>query len=229
MSPLGGAVFAIERPNQKDKAVSLPRDSSHLPLASRLALYVMKMLVSGATDVIEPQLQSTLFLYLPLAVQLIEDDISMEGSTAILPLDALEARSAFVELVSRTRHHINQWIHNSDAIKPLSDDEVNMNALSFWRKQLEQLQGNAPMTYRIAEAYTKVMSEGDALGKVSFAESSFNLAQKLDGPSNPFVMVAVIAALRGSLATVPAALTLCNQLVAQATGLDELTEAEGQY
>lgn len=218
----------VERPKEKNKAISLPQDSSQLPLASRLILYVIKMLTSGTADVADPQLRSTLFLYLPLAVQLIEDDMSMEGSTGILPLDAFNARGDFVELVSRSRHYINQWIYSSKTGLS-SDDDAPTDALNFWQNQLEHVQGNNPKTFRLAEVYTKVMSERDSLGKVGFAESSFELAQKLNVPSNPFVMVAVITAFRTSLGNTPVITTLCNQMVAQATGLDEFGEVEGRY
>ncbi|WEW54912.1 hypothetical protein PRK78_000339 [Emydomyces testavorans] len=227
MSPLGGAVFFVERSNRKDQVSSLSHDSNQLVLASRLALYVTKLLSTIEIDGLDSQSRKTLFLYLPLVTQLIDDDINIEGSISILPFDDPESRNAFVELVSGSRHNMKRWISTSIGANSPSNDEESTNFVAFWQRYLEQIQGNAPDAYRLADVYARVMSEREAVGTVDFAESSLELAQKLDSPSNPLVMAAVVTAFKTTLATAPAAFKMCNQLVAQATGLDELSEAEG--
>ncbi|EER26661.1 C3HC4 type (RING finger) zinc finger containing protein [Coccidioides posadasii C735 delta SOWgp] len=229
MSPLGGAVFLVERPNEEGDSSSVPRDSNQLTLAARLALYVTKILDSTKLDDMEPELQTTLFLYLPLVVQLIDDDLNVEGSTGVLPLHTPETRDIFASLVSEARHIINQWVLALDVSMPLSDSQASTNVVAFWQSKLEELQGNTPSVYRFADMYTRILSERDALGKTTFAESSLELSQRLHSSSNPFIMIAVVTAFKTSLTASPTVANLCNRLVAQATGLVELPEIEGLH
>ncbi|KAI1947130.1 hypothetical protein LOZ57_003368 [Ophidiomyces ophidiicola] len=233
MSSLGGAVFLVNQAHQDTDVVSLPRDSNQLPLATRLALFVTKLLAATSIDDMEPQLQQTLFLYLPLVIQLVEDDLNVECTTTMLPLnfselDSPESRNEFVSFVSEGRLRIKQWINKSMAFKNSpNNNNNNTDIVTFWHARLEKLQGNTPEAYRLADAYTRIMAEKESLENIDFAESALEMAQQLNGSANPFVLPAVVASFKASLASSPAALRLCNQLVAQITGLDELSQVEG--
>ncbi|EEP82339.1 predicted protein [Uncinocarpus reesii 1704] len=227
MSPLSGAMLNVERPSHELEVLSLPHDANQLPLAARLASYVTRLLSFIKVEALEPDLQKTVFLYVPLAAQLIEDNINVEGSTAILPLESPETRNEFADLVGEARQNIKQWINASFSSNSPPDIDSSPDIVNFWKNHLEQLQGNTPKAYRYAEVYARILSERDSLGKVDFAETSLEYAQKLDSSANPFILAAVVTAFKTSLAGLTLTTKMCNQLVAQATGLDELPEDEG--
>ena len=199
---------------------SVDRDYNQCSLAYRLAYFVANMLIRiPQPDYLESkELRERLFLYLPLAIQLIDDDLNVEGSTGVVALDVPDIRDDCVNLVSEVRLIMKGWV-----------DEADSGLVKFWEDRLRDLRDDTAQTYRTAEVFTRIVSEKDSIGKLGSAESSFQLAEQMSGSSTPFILPTVLAAYRNSIAGAAASIRLCNRLIADLTGLDTLAENEGSF
>ncbi|KAK2792620.1 hypothetical protein FQN52_003125 [Onygenales sp. PD_12] len=222
INALGGAVFLTDRslPASLSKELdSIPRDPYRFSSAIRLTFFVTKVLASNGLEYVEPSLREVLFFYLPLGIQLVDDDVSLEGSKALLDLDIPDIRDECADLVSEGRLLIRDWIQSPPGPAKGHEEELNSyNLFSVWEQQLESLQDDSPKSYNIAETFARVSTERDSVETIRSAESCFNMARRMDGPSNPFVLPAVVAAFKDSIAATPSGMRLCNELISDVTG-----------
>ena len=217
---LSGAAYLVATPSPQPPARnSVDRDYNQCSLAYRLAYFVTNMLtrIPQSDHFANEELKHALFLYLPLVIQLINDDLNVEDSTGVVALDVPDIRDDCANLVSEARLIMKRWI------------EEDSGFVNYWEDRLRDLNDDTPQAYRMAETLAKVVSEKDSLGKLNSAESSFQLAEQMSGPSNPFIMPAVIAAYRNSLVGAAASTRLCNRLIADLTDLNSLSASEGSF
>lgn len=216
-SPLGGIVYLINRDPSEvfwQKQNDIQRDSNGSSSAFRLVSYVTKVLSSSdLAQFLDAEDRETLFYYLPLALQLIDDDISIEGCNTITGLEASEEREEHIEIMTTGRALVNSWAR-VDGTPGISSALVN-----FWESKLESLEGNSPEDYRIGEAFVKVMSEIDPsrLGKSSHFLTDLSREVR---KSNVIRSAAWLSVLRDSVVSLPAGTRLCNELIADGTGVD---------
>jgi hypothetical protein len=128
-----------------------------------------------------------------------------------------------VDLVSEARLLIKDWIQIDTQHKQNGGADIS----TFWSNQFDSLRGDSPKAYRIAEALAKLMSERNSLGATSSPGSYLEQAKRAQGPSNPFHFACVISAFKDSISSTPFGTRLCNEWVADITGLDPNNEAEG--
>lgn len=220
-SPLGGIVHLVdyELPEGFRKQwESVPRDADHCSPALRLALFTTRVLSSfdiiGHIDTEEGL--ETLFYNLPLALQLIDDDLSIENSNGITGLGFPEQQEEYMEVVNDGRKIISKWIHSDSQVT--SGGAVSSLLFSFWESKLDNLGGASPMDYRVGEAFVKIMASA---GSTSKAKSSEDLAKlcKETRTANVIRSAAWLTALRHSVINNTAGTRLFNELVADSTGL----------
>lgn len=221
-SPLGGLVYLLERHDSHQFEGGLSYDQNRLTLAFRLSYYVTKILTAFKAEFSQVSREST-YLYLPLAIQLIDDELNDEGSVGILSSENYEARSDAREIVSDARLLFGDLAHITKM-----RDVGTPGFVGFWQNILNDLNGNGPKIYRLAEACARVLSERDAFIDTSAAEKYLQSAIRASGPSNPFILAATIDAYKGSIQGTAAAQNLCNQLVADLTGLGDMNEHDGK-
>ncbi|KAK2870551.1 hypothetical protein FQN49_003105 [Arthroderma sp. PD_2] len=219
-SPLGGAVYILDPLRSPEALHILQRDREKFSLAFRIAYYVTKILYSIDMEHIPLPSLETIFVYLPLAIQLIDDELSVDGSTTILYLHTPEARATAGEIVSEARKLMNGWIKKSFTTETSREAEQR-SFVSFWKKSVSKNEGSGPRAYRFAETFTRIVAERDALGPIPLADSALQAAIKSSGPSNPFILIAAVAGYRDSIIGTQTAGRLCNQLVADMTGLED--------
>ncbi|PGG96199.1 hypothetical protein GX51_07940 [Blastomyces parvus] len=216
---LAGAVFLADRSSPEglsQELDSVNRDPYRFSSAFRLTFYATKVLSSTSLEFVEQDAREILFFYLPLAIQLVNDDVSEEGSKGLLDLDILDIRDECAELVSEAGLIIKDWFHQSTT--PTTEQEKPApNIFNFWEEQFESLQGTSPKSYNIAETFAKVIAERDSPGTTRSAESCLKRAKQVDGPSNPFVLPSVVAAFRDFIAASPSGVRLCNELISDCT------------
>ncbi|OJD26972.1 hypothetical protein ACJ73_01642 [Blastomyces percursus] len=215
---LAGAVFLVDRYSIEGlsrEPDSVNRDPYCFSSAFRLTFYATKVLSSISLEFIEQDAREILFFYLPLATQLVNDDVSQEGSKGLLDLDIPDIRDECAELVSEARLIIKDWFQSPT---PTTDREKPApNIFDFWEEQFESLQGTSPKSYNVAETFARVIAERDSPGTARSAESCLKRAKQIDGPSNPFVLPSVVAAFRDFIAAIPSGVRLCNELISDCT------------
>ncbi|KGM92702.1 ubiquitin-protein ligase RKR1 [Paracoccidioides brasiliensis Pb18] len=229
INALAGAVFLADNYLPRgllDELNSVPFDVYHFSSAFRLTFYVTKVLSSTGVEYVEQDLREVLFFYFPLAVQLVDDDVSLEGSKGLLDLDVSDIRDECADLVSEARLIVKDWIQSATFTMDQEESSAP-NIFVLWEQKFKLLQGDSPKSYNLAETFAKVITESDSLKTVQSAESYLQLAKQMDGSSNPFVLPSVVAAFKNSIATTPSGIRLCNELISEVTGFKLENPLEG--
>lgn len=220
---LGGVVYLVDRDlsgSSRQKLESVPRDSDRCSSAFRLTSYVTKILSSSKiVEFLRPEERNTLFYYLPLAIQLIDDDLSIEGCNGITGLEMPEEREEYLESVSQGRTLVNNWIRSESPLDSENGASLGATMATFWEQKLEALEDTSPESYRVGEAFVRIMSERDSASTSKSTDFLTNLSKQIR-TSNAIRSAAWIAVLRPSLVSIPAGTRLCNELISDATGLD---------
>lgn len=213
-SPLGGTVHLVDwqlAADLRERYEAVPRDSNQCSSAFRLAYFTTKIL--SLFD-LAPYLGSdeleTLFYSLPLAVQLVDDDLSIENSNGITGLTLPEQREEYMEVVNDGRMVISGWVRSKDALAT----EIT----SFWERKLEGLQSTSPSDYRVGESFVKILGSVDSSNNSKTPEELAELCKSVR-TANAIRTAAWVALLRQSILSTPAGTRLCNELVADSTGL----------
>ncbi|KAJ5359497.1 uncharacterized protein N7496_011910 [Penicillium cataractarum] len=223
--PLGGIVHLIHRDiSDSFKALwlAIPRDSSRCSAAFRLASFTIQVLSSFevikhlTSDDLE-----TLIYYLPLAVQLIDDDLSIEHCNGITGLNLANQREDYLEIVFKGRQIISNWIHAKEPLKSSPSVTISSSLTTFWENKLETLSGNSPVDYRIGEAFTKIMTSIDVVEHPKSADEVAKICREARS-ANAIRSASWFAVLRSSILSSPVGNRVCNELVAESTGLKPL-------
>lgn len=215
-SPLGGAVYLVTNDSSvagRPDLDSIQRDSDGASSAFRLTTYVVKILSSPDVLVsLDAKQREGLFYHLPLTLQLIDDDASIEGSIGLSGLGLPEDRDEALEIVSEGRSMIKKWIQLDTRL----DDgrSISEDLLALWDQKIAQLDDTSPESYRIGQAYSKIKSEADPT-KPSDALTS--LAREVR-KYNPIRAAAELSVWGPALASSSSGTRLCNELIADATG-----------
>ncbi|KAG2014555.1 hypothetical protein GB937_006516 [Aspergillus fischeri] len=220
-SPLGGTVHLVNpevSDTLKEQYHTIPRDSSGCSSAFRLAYFTIRVLSSfDITGNLSAEEQETLFHYIPLAVQLIDDDLSIENCNGITGLTHSDQREEYLEIVYDGRKLINQWTR-SDGRPSERDATVASTILSFWQNKLEALSNTSSTDYRIGEAFVRLMNSIDSANKSKSTEDITKICREVRS-ANAIRSASWVAVLRESILGNPTGNRLCNELVADSTGL----------
>jgi hypothetical protein len=224
-SPLGGIVHLVQRDiSDSFKALwlAIPRDSNRCSAAFRLASFTIQVLSSFevvknfTTDDLE-----TIMYYLPLAVQLIDDDLSIEHCNGISGLTSATQREDYLETVFKGRQIISNWIHAKEPVTSSSNVTISSALTSSWENKLEKLSGNSPVDYRIGEAFTKIMTSIDVVEHPKSADEVAKICRE-SRTANAIRSASWFAVLRSPILSSPVGSRVCNELVADSTGLKPL-------
>lgn len=215
-SPLGGAVYLVSNDSSvtgRPDLDSIQRDSDGASSAFRLTTYVVKILSSPDVLVsLDDKQREGLFYHLPLALQLMDDDASIEGSIGLTGLALSEDRDEVLETVSEGRSMIRKWIQLDTRL----DDSGNISEdlLGLWDQKIAELGDTSPESYRIGQAYAKIKSEAES---TKSSDALTSLAREVR-KYNPIRAAAELAVWGLALASSTSGTRLCNELIADATG-----------
>ncbi|KAJ5091452.1 hypothetical protein NUU61_006322 [Penicillium alfredii] len=191
-SPLGGIIHLVQRElseSLKSLLLSIPRDSSHCSAAFRLATFTTRILSSlDIVNQLDKEDLETLFYFLPVAIQLIDDDLSIENCNGISGLELADQREEYMETVFNGR------------------------------KVLEGLDGVSPVDYRVGEAFVKIMTSMDSIETSKSSDDVAKLCREAR-TANAIRSASWFAVLRSSILSNPVGNRICNELVADSTGL----------
>lgn len=228
-NPIGATVHLIDRELSEtfwEQYNSISRDASHCSAAFRLSYFATKILSSFAvTEHLGAEEIEALFYNLPLAIQLVEDDLSIEKCNGITGIQLAEQREEYLEIVKEGRKVIYEWVQSNSQI---SGETVSSRLIASWISKLDNLDGNSPVSYRIGEAFVKVMAGADS-SKTSKSPEDVTQLCRDTRTENVIRSAAWMRVLRQSVVSNPAGTRLCNELVADSTGLkveDERKDGE---
>lgn len=215
-SPLGGAVYLVSNDSSMTGRPDLDfiqRDSDGASSAFRLTTYAVKILSSpDVLETLHSKQREGLFYHLPLALQLMDDDASIEGSIGLTGPGLTEDRDEVLESVSEGRSMIRQWTHLDTQL----DDgrSISEDLLVLWDHKVAELDNTSPESYRIGQAYAKIKSEADATKSSDALTTLVREVRKY----NSIRAAAELAVWGPALASSSSGTRLCNELIADATG-----------
>ncbi|KAJ5676843.1 uncharacterized protein N7477_002476 [Penicillium maclennaniae] len=219
-SPLGGAVSLVQRDlsdSFKAMLLAIPRDSARCSAAFRLASFTIRIMSSNVTKRLDQESHETLFYFVPLAVQLIDDDLSIENCNGITGLELAEQREEYLEIVFKGRQLVSDWIRSKESVAS-SDLTISSLLASFWETKLEALNMTAAIDYRIGEAFVKIMASADSLDTSKSADDVARICREAR-TANSIRSASWFAILRSSILSNPVGNRICNELIADSIGL----------
>jgi E3 ubiquitin-protein ligase listerin len=252
ISPLQGVVYAITK-----GAAALPvlvRDSDDFSQALRLTLYVTRLLRS--TEILKFLNQdqvTSLYLYYPQALHLIDEKISLEPANQIWGSSSPEVVEEMVEILSQGQAMIAEWIKVQEGLnridgESLAWEKVQQTSTSeerpvqdkvdgelrrhttlatVWLEQLDTdgISGVSAATYNLGISFTSIISEClDAGGMARYGNRLDKYFQTVRSSDDLVRSTSLIAVGRDFLATSPQGKKICYELVAHATDLKEIEQ-----
>lgn len=234
-SPLGGTVNLVTRElsdSFKATRLAIPRDSARCSAAFRVASFTIQVLSSfEVIEHMDSESLQTLFYYLPLAVQLIDDDLSIENCNGITGLELAYQREEYLEVVYKGRKVVSDWLNNKDPVSSSSGMTVSSSLISFWESKLEGLSGTSAVDYRTGEAFVKIMASTGVSGNSKSTDDVARICREAR-TANAIRSASWSAVLRSAILSNPAGNRFCNELIADSTGLkpeDSSTNGENEH
>ncbi|KAL4866429.1 hypothetical protein BDV12DRAFT_172772 [Aspergillus spectabilis] len=228
-SPLSGVVHLINRTLSESfskRYETIARDSNQCSAAFRLTHFTVRMLSSSEfTEHLDNEDFKVLFSNLPLAVQLIEDDLDIERYNYIAGSLNQEQREEYRGIVNDARRIIREWSSSNQHIKS-GEDTVASALASTWKARVEELDGTSPVEYRVGEAFAKIMDGIDPSNLAYSSEAIEKLCKEMR-TTNVIRSASLAAVLRSSMLSNPAGIRVCNEFVADSTGLKVGDETNG--
>lgn len=221
-SPLGGVVHLVKRDlSDSFKALwpTIPRDADHRSSAFRLAIFSISLLSNlDLLKHLDQESLETLFHFLPLVIQLIDDDLSIENCNGISGLELADQREEYLETVFSGRKVVGNWIHSNEPLSFAPEKTVSSFFVESWETRLEELNGTSPMDYRVGEVFIKIMTVTDLMQKSKTSDDVAKICREAR-TANCIRSASWFAVLRSSILSNSIGNRICNELVADSTGL----------
>ncbi|OOG00697.1 hypothetical protein ASPCADRAFT_37833 [Aspergillus carbonarius ITEM 5010] len=228
-SPIAGTVHLIDRSVSgtfRERYARIPRDSNNCSAAFRLAFYTVRVLSSfNLAGRLGPEELETLFYNVPLAVQLIDDDLSIQNCNGITGITLPEQREEYMEIVNDGRKVINGWAQSQEQHEAKTGQTIASMLSTFWKDQIEKLDALSPSDYQVGVAFVKIMDSVDPSNKNRSSEEVTQLCREMR-KANAIRSASWVAVLRPAILSNPAGTRLCNEFVADSTGLKPQEESE---
>ncbi|KAK5940389.1 hypothetical protein PMZ80_007809 [Knufia obscura] len=203
-SPLRGAIWDVE-PNRNPNT-SVVRDAEDFSLLFRIVFFVTKVLIANK-DKLAPSVgprNEALYQYLPIALQLVNEKVTLDSANDIWLGSTDEVLSAAADVLSE----------GSQLLEALRDDEGFMQ---YWLAKGHQIDGTSREDYLGALAFLNVV--GNVVNrqpKVVSQEYEEEL-QKIYKSENILQSSALLAADAESLLATQAGVRVVNELISDIT------------
>lgn len=228
-SPLGGIVHLIQREiseSFRSLWLAIPRDAAQCSAAFRLATFTVRILSSSEiVKELDQEDLETMFYFLPLVIQLIDDDLSIENCNGITGLELADQREEYAEIVFDGRKVLSNWIRSKEPVSFSPDVTISSLFTSFWEAKLEALGGMSPVDYRSGEAFVKIMTSVDSSSVSKSSDEVAKLCREAR-TANALRSAAYFSVLRSSILSNTVGNRVCNELVADSTGLKPQDERQ---
>ena len=121
---------------------------------------------------------------------------------------------------------ITKLVHDSEPVGSAPEKTISSLFTELWEARLEEVKSTSPADYRIGEVFVKVMNIADSTQKSKSSEDVAQICRDARS-ANIFRSASWFAVLRSSILQNPVGNRICNELVADSTGLKTETASEG--
>ncbi len=223
-NPLTGAVYLVSSNTSTTTAQSLSRDADGYSSAYRIAQYVTKLFKHAESfpiDKAPKEFQTAYLRNIAVTVQLADDNLGLAGSNGLwthynhdVETDAMAFMSDAQSLVKQEVTRITQtWSPDG------TDPSVLSWIVDLWS---DIASDSSPVAYYHARAYGVVVADavemsGWKTSQTKQLQDMLKAMRKLEGP---FPLLAFLHALTEPLAASKSCERMCNEIIADLTGLD---------
>lgn len=230
-NPLGGAVYLVEANQVALKSRKLPRDADGFSAAYRIAQYVTKLSKEGLFSVkqVPGDLQGVFLRNLALTIQLADDNLGLAGANWLWAEYNADVEADAISFISDAQGVMKQEL---ERLRADWSTTGNTTSLTGWATELlAQVEPEASAkAYYTARAYSVLIS--DAIEICGWKNSQTTQIQEIlktiRKSKEIFPLHGFLNAFREPLAASKSCERMCNEIVADLTGLNiEMKPEEG--
>ena len=225
-NPLGGAVYLAEptEPHSANKIRALSRDSYGYSAAFRIAQYVTKLFQHADLFPADKIPDVVLAAYLhntTLTVQLSHDNLGLAGSNGLWAEHNHDVETDAMTFIADAQKFISQELKRSAAL--WSSEKANSSLLTWATDCMSKIDNdNSPSTYYDARVYGVLVADAveTAGWKTSQSGQLQDLLKSVQKRKDDFALLGFLHAFEEPLAASQSCERMCNEVVADLTGLN---------
>ncbi|EDU39791.1 conserved hypothetical protein [Pyrenophora tritici-repentis Pt-1C-BFP] len=223
-NPLGGAVYLVKSTQPLLQAETTPRDSDGNSSAYRMTQYVTRLFKNPELfpiDNVPRELRDAYLRNIAVAVQLADDNLGLAGSNGFWSHYDSYAEADAMTFMSDAQSFVAQELKSLVATWGSNNPDASL--MTWADKLLSDIDVDATsVTYYNARTYSVLLTDAIEIAAWKNAHTS-QLQEILKATrknKNFFQILALINAFREPLSEAKACERMCNEIVADLTGLD---------
>ncbi|KAF2267433.1 hypothetical protein CC78DRAFT_530830 [Lojkania enalia] len=231
-NPLSGAVYLAQSGGSRIDLKKIPRDADGYSSAFRIAQYVAKIFVTG--DKIDPEkipleVRRSFLHKIILTLQLASDNLGLAGANHLWAVYSPDVEADVMSWMKDAHQMITAELKRQEMLWEFPEmDEPILN----WALELFDARetDNPAEAYYVVRACSVLIEDGiELLGwNTQKNEGVKDLFKKIRAKNDILSLVAFLNAFKDSLAATKACERMCNELIANITGLNiEIKPEEG--
>lgn len=168
---------------------------------------------------------AAVFYYLPQALQLIDDSLSIPGFVPLWSIDTTDVEDEMVDLLFEGRHLIHSLVQSSTSSTQRED--AGTDILATWFPQASHELTRSITHYQHARTFVEIFTEAFETANTFKPPSTwFEAVQGIRSSQDTFRSASLLVLLRDSLIVAPLGKKLCNELISDATDADYQTQPD---
>ncbi|KAF2478305.1 RING zinc finger protein-like protein [Lindgomyces ingoldianus] len=220
-NPLGGAVYVVQSSSTRATPEKLPRDVDGYSPAFRIAQYVIRLFKNPEffeSKKLPSDISDSVLSNIALTVQLAGDNLGLAGANDLWAAYNPEVEADVMSFMTDAQDFIKQELAHLRSIW------VGINPLLTWSSDLlsKCSKQSSATAYYWARVYSTLVSDAIELhgSHTSLAEDIQNSLKVLQRNKDILPLLGFLSAFKEPLAWSKSCERMCNELVADLTGLD---------
>lgn len=208
-SPLGGAVYLVDRKNAPStKELEIARDAEGYSVVLRMAQYITELLDTDTEGLVSEEKRQEIYYYVSLIAHLGNDNLGLAGANDLWSIYSPEVETEMMSFLFRATSLVSRWL-----------PEVSALVIERFEKAAA---GTSSRAYYNALAYSiacagVVDSQGWQSQRNDELETTI---RSLRRTKDVLFATAFLTGYQTPLSSNKTAMRFCNELIADLTGLD---------
>jgi hypothetical protein len=229
-NPLGGAVYLVEPKQSPVDVRKMPRDADGYSAAYRIAQYITRLFKNPdlfTTEGIPVEIRHTYLQNIAMTIQLAGDNLGLAGANGLWTDYNSEVEADAMTFMSDAQSFITQELKRLAATWSAGEGSVLGWATELFSKVGTDI---SPQAYYTARVYSVLVTEAIEISswKTSQNTQLQETLKSMRKNKETFALLGYLNAFKEPLAASKSCERMCNEFVADLTGLDiEQKTAEG--
>ncbi|KAF2878036.1 RING zinc finger protein-like protein [Massariosphaeria phaeospora] len=223
-NPLGGAIYLVDPHDSRSSADAIPRDADGYSSAYRITQYVTRLFKNEDLFSIEnfpSEIQDSYLRNISLTVQLADDNIGLAGANGLWAAYNADVEADAISFMSDAQPFITKQLKRLHTT--WSVPEVAVSLLDWATEILSRIRSDTTAhAYYTARAYSVLVADAIEISgwRSSYTAQIQEILKKIRQSKELFPLLGFLHAFREPLAASKTCERMCNEIVADLTGLD---------